>query len=372
MNNCEKNCFPFDLPFELCEIIFGYLNLPSIISCLLVNKAFNRFIVADKKLCKKLKLTINDDIHLEDVFKSERHYQNIKLLNLNQEKMSKVLNFFNDSIMQLEIEDCRMNGKCDVINLNIPKLMKLVISNNSTSVIKLFTNSECCKNLKTLCLFQIHPVGPLDNAIISFLDINESLQEINFHLDDSSNIFKKDISKVLKMKLISVFISYKSNFELQTTTLTNIENFLKTQGDTLQQISLINSANLTLLLRIWNSLKVVKRLYFFSGDSFFDYDTSNLDTVLDANNTLKELEMHALGPVTLELRDLAPFVLAAKNLKSLGVWTLTKNLIEFIAYNHFNLRSISCATFEKDCELFYNDLKSKNGLNDKLHLRQYL
>ncbi|KAG5684773.1 hypothetical protein PVAND_013986 [Polypedilum vanderplanki] len=358
---------PFNLPSELCEIIFKYINSCDLLNCCLVSRSWKMFI--ESTFSKQLLLTIRGDkIDLNDVFNSERHYQRFKLCQLSENRLLEILKFFSTSIMELEIEDCRIDRECD---MNFDCLRELTLTDCSTTVIRLFTKANTCVNLKTLNIFQPHGRCPFRNDILTFFKSNRSLEEINLNLNESCNIFSKDISKDLKMNLKSVFLSFKSDCELQTTTLVNIENFFRSQGETIQTISLINSANLPLLHRIWNSLKVVKRLYFFSSDPFFDYDTSTLE-LLENNSNLLELELHALGPFTLELKDLTPFILSSNNLKALGVWTLRKDLIEFVAYNHSKLKFISCATMERDCENYYNDLKSKFGINDKLHLHQYL
>lgn len=354
----------FDLPFELCEIIFDYLQTRDILACCLVSKTWLNFF-NNSKCHRKILLTIDDSVKLIDLINCTRKFLRIKLNKLKNDRLLDVLSHFTACVEELEIENCEMDRKC---NFNFASLKCLSISSTPAELITNIFKYPCL-NLKCLVLYRLY--GPTVKIVSNFLKTNKSLEEINFYLDEKNNIFNRDISNEMTFKLKSLFISYKSDYDLQTKTLTNIEKFLKSQGDTLETISLINSANLILLFRTWNDLKALNRLYFFSSDPLLDYGTLNV-TELNKNSKITELELHALGPFSLKLTHLIPFLNAAVNLKSLGVWNLKEELIDHVARNFDNLRFISCASMDTDCLTFYNDLKSKIGINDKIQIHQYL
>lgn len=356
---------PFDLPFELCEIIFEYLQTRDYLACSLVSKTWLNFF--NNSFChRKILLTIDETVQLVDLLNCTRKFVRIKLNNLKNERMIDILSHFASCVEELEIENCEMDKEC---NLMFASLKCLSISSTPVELIhKMFKNP--CINLKCLVLYRLY--GPTVKVVSNFLKINDSLEEINLYLDEKNNIFNRDISNETTFKLKSLFISYKSDYDLQTKTLTNIEKFLKSQGDTLETISLINSANLRLLFRTWNDLKAANRIYFFSSDSVLDYGSTLNVTELNKNSKITEFELHALGPFSLNLKHIIPFLNAAVNLKSLGVWCLQKDVVEYVARNFDNLRFISCASMDSDCLTFYNDLKSKIGINDKIQINQYL
>jgi hypothetical protein len=310
-------------------------------------------------------LTVDESVQLIDLINCTRKFARIKLNKLKNQRLLDILSHFAACVEELEIENCELDREYNFI---FNSLKCLSISSTPAELINnIFKNP--CFNLKCLVIYRLY--GPTVKIVSNFLKTNESLEEINFYLDEKNNIFNRDISNEMTFKLKSLFISYKSDCDLQTKTLTNIEKFLKSQGDTLETISLINSANLRLLFRTWNDLKALNRLYFFSSDPVVDYATLNV-TELNKNSKITELELHALGPFSLKSTHLIPFLNAADNLKSLGVWNLKEDLIEYVARNCDNLRFISCASMDTDCMTIYNELKSKIGINDKIKMHQYL
>lgn len=361
---------PFNLPFEVCEIILGYLNTTDLLNCCLVSKYFNEFI--GHHMMKNIQLIIYDNTDISEVIKSERIYKKIKITKLCNEDLINILKIFSSTVFDLEIHMCFLKT-FDNVTMSFPCLKELTLSRTSSNVILPFLQNTCSR----LRIFNLYYHIGRHESIMKFLKLHNNLQEINFYLDHSCNIFSSDISAYSNFHLTSVFISYKSDFEIDAISLTNIENFLKSQGETLEIITLINSANFMLLHRIWNHLPLLKRLYMFAIDPFFDHEVFSLIPKLKINSLIEELELHALGPFPMELKDLLPFLTAACNIKSLAVWKLKTDLIEFAARNLLKLKTIACAVMESNCEEFYNELKSKNctgrtTVNDKLHLHQYL
>lgn len=353
-----------NLPFELCEIILSYLNPSDLLNCCLVSKAWLDFYNISN-CCRRVTLIINDQIDLTDLEICTRRYPKIKVTKLKKSVLKDILHHIAPTVEELEIDDC---GLDEYLDLHFPHLKCLSISSSCGDLLPKIFSRPCC-TLKCFLLYKLY--GPSTCHVVNFLKINKTLEEINFYLDETTNFFKRDISNEVEFKLKSLFISYKSSCDLSTNALTNIEKFLKTQGDTLEAISLINSANFTLLFRTWNCLKVIERLYCFSSDPNFD-NYCSVRPELRTNSAISDFELHALGPLSLKLDSLVPFLDAAIRLKSLGVWHLKRDLVEYVARNCKTLRTISCATMESDCVTFYNELKSKIGINDKMQIHQYL
>lgn len=354
---------PFDLPVELCELIFNYLSTNDLIQLTLVSKAFEQFI--GRNCMRNIFLKVNCNNAIRDILNSKRSYKKVKLSKLHQNVLE-ILNFLSPSLIELEIEECGVVVGCDgKIKLN--KLKELSLSCCETTILNCFMKE--IPKLKILNLYQLHGESRL---IGDFLNQNCSIEELNFYLDDSSlDVFEDDkLSKVLNLSLKSIFISNNSKNELHSSTLINIEKLLIAQGEHLQIISLINSANLMLLPRIWNSLKALKQLFFFTSDPFFDYSMDTVTTRLAPNPQLIEFELHSLTPFPLQLTDIKMFLEAAPNLELLSLWHLRRDIVEFAEVYLKKLKLVSYITIDDDYRIF---LKSKNGINDQvLRFRQCL
>lgn len=351
---------PFHLPLELCEIIFKYLNTNDLLRCLIVSKSWCDFIGI---YCMRNILIKIDKENVKDILKSERIYARAKLIRLSNDDddvLIRVLRFLSSNLVDLELEECE--GYNEAIEL--PNLRELTLSNGSLHTLGLF-NSKYDK-LKVLSLYQMHGSS---SHLQQFLKNNGKISELNLYINDSSNIFcDNTLSTEIDLHIKSLFISYKSNSELQASTLKSIENFVKSQGDRLEIISLINAANLLFLRSTWNCMKAVKRLYLFSTDPFFDYCCDESVLQLENKSTLEVLEFHSLAPYPITLGDILPFLDASKNLKSMAVWHLRKDIAEYCEQLQ-NLESISYVTIDDACKSY---LKSKNGTNAKLRFTQYL
>lgn len=352
---------PFGLPLELCEIIFNYLKTKDLLTCTLVSKAWSTFV--GHNCMKNILLKVNDKTQLKDVVCSEKIYKKAKLTKLSKDSLRHVIRFLSSTVVELELDECAGEGHDDYTMI-LPNLRELTLSRCSTEMFNLFNVKY--ERLETLSLNQLH--GPSVHLKI-FLKNNGTIDELNFYISDSTACIFDQLSD-LHLHLKSIFISHKSNNELQSRTLRAIEKFLISQGDRLEIISLINSANLLLLLRIWNRLKAVRRLYFFSTDPFFDYINESQSTLLSKNFTLRELELHSLAPYPFALEDVRPFLDASKNLNSLAVWHLRQDIAAYAEKQLKNLKSISYVTADDDLRVY---LKSKNGTkaNDKLRFLQF-
>lgn len=357
--------FPFDLPLELCEFIFFHLTAEDLLKCTLVSSAWNDF-VGESKCLEKLVLTVDENTELESVMQSERSYRNLRLLQIENEKFINCLSTLAPLAKKIVIFGCCLKEESEQFSFNL--LQELTLSNVSSQVLSSLTNFH--ENLRVLNLHDLKMKRCEIGSAISLLTINENLSEINLYLNETCNIFEQDVSNIFRFNLVSITISFKSNFEIDVGTLANIEQFLISQGKTLKIIGLINAASLSSVYRAWNYLHNIERLNFFSADPFFDCESQRPD--LETNGKLKSLEIHGLGPLQLDVIELQPLLKATQNLRSLGVWNLNKEVIEYSAMNLMNLEHLFCATMESDCESFYEQMKSKNGTNKKMKLHQYL
>lgn len=359
------NYLPFELPLELCEYIFFHLSAKELLQCTLVSLKWKEFI-AESKCLEKLVLTVDENTELESVMQSERSYRNLRLLQIDNEKFKLYLSAFGPLAKKIVVFGCSLKEDCEPFNFHL--LQELTLSNVSGHVLSSVTYFH--ENLKVLNLHDLKVKHSSLDSVISLLAINENLREINLYLNEASNIFQRDVASMFRFNLVSITISFKSNFEIDVRTLTNIEQFLIAQGKYLKIIDLINAASLSSLYRIWNHMEALERINFFSADPFFDCDSQRPDLV--TNQKIKSLDIHGLGPLHFGVTDLQPLLKATTKLKSLGVWNLNKEVIEYSAINLMNLENLFCATMESDCESFYEQMKSKNGINKKMKLHQYL
>lgn len=361
MKKSSDEILPLNLPFELCEIIFNLMISDDLLKCFLVSKIWRNFIQRSKSF-HKVVLTINQELELESVLASSRKFTNIQLKRLDGEKFVSCLIEFPTVKKLLIIECCAIETE-KKINLN--NLEELTISNVSEKVLHPLTSFH--ENLKIL---NLHHLTLCDGSIVNFIKLNKNLKEISLYLNQSCNLFDHDIAVDFQSSLESVTISFRSDFDIDAHTLANVEKFLMSQGETLKNVCLINSASLSAIYRVWNFMRVVKRFYFFTGDPFLDAGSKR--PALQPKESLEALEIHVLGPLPMSLEDLRPLLTSARKLKSLGVWNLKKDLLEYSATHLMTLRSLFCATIGDDCELYFEQLKSKSGTNSAIEIHQYL
>lgn len=360
---CKVNELPFGLPFEICEKIFLELNATTLMNSILVAKSWKN-VIENSKCMEKIALLVGQEAYVEEILISDREYRILRFVRSNPGDVLKCLHKFGQSAKKIEILSCFHLDKT-VSALNLASVRELTLSNVPSEILQPIMHFH--ENLKVLNLSNVSKHG---NDLLYFLKLNSNLQELNLYLDDFCNIFNDDISPTAKFHLKSVTISFKSNFELDARTLANVESFLIQQGETLRTIDLINAASLNSIYHAWNHLKVVERLHFFSADPFQNCDPQQHS--LNENTTLKAFECHLLGPLALGTELLQPILRVAVNLRHLGVWFLTADLVELSASKLNNLKSLSCATMEVDCEHLYEQLKSKRGSNKSIKLHQYL
>lgn len=355
---------PFNLPDELCEIIFNQLLPCDLLSCLVVNLCWHHYIL-ESKCCDKLVLRIGEALILDDVLTSERRFTSLSFDKLQHEKIINFLDTFHSTVRKIVIKDCSLAAKDDVVKFSFESLEELTLSNVSGRILFPFMNFH--ENLKVLNLHQLR--GGIE-SLINFMRLNKNLKELNLYLNESSNIFHHDISNIFRFNLESLTISFRSNYELDDRTVANAERFLKSQGNTLKTIGLINAVSFSSIYHVWNFMKAAEKFYFFSVDPFANLD-ENIP-ILEVSERLKALEIHILGPLNLKISELKPMLKATKNLKSLGVWKLNKDTVEYAAENLSQLKNIFCATSSDDCKSFYEQLKTKNGINSAIKIHQYL
>jgi hypothetical protein len=366
MNDCSPLC----LPHEICEIIFSYLEISDLKNCCLVDKNFLEFL-SSSKCVNKFVLKIDQDVNLKDVLKSKRRFTNLTVEKLQHEKLIKIFRKFH-AVKRLELKDSSIAAKKGMKKFDFFYLEELTLSNISGRI--LFPLMKFHERLKILNVLNLR--GGIE-TLIRFAQINENLKELNLYLNESSNIFYQDVSKVFKFGLEAITIHFKSNYENLDQTICNIETFLKSQGKSLRIITLMN-VNLSTVYDIWNDLKIVEKFYFFSSD-FVNVNLGGVN--LEAKETLKSFEIHQLGPVELTIDEIKPLLLSAKNLKSLGVWNLNEEILKTAAENLIKLEKIFCATSTSENQhdkalnhinRFYQQLKTKSGVNSTIEIHQYL
>jgi hypothetical protein len=354
---------PLCLPREICELIFDFLSPCDLLRASRVDRKFLNFI-ENTKAIDKLILKIDENVSIEEVMKSRRKFTNLILEKLQHEKIIRIFRKFNETVKKLELKDDQIAAKKGIKKFLFKSLEELTLSNISGRI--LFPLMKFQQKLKVLNLWHLR--GGIETAL-NFARINGNLKELNLYLNESSNFFHQDVSKFFRFNLQTVTISFKSNFELDDRTIGNIENFLKSQGESLQTVTLINACDLSPIYKIWNSLVVVEKLCFFSADFF---NLGPVEFELDDKTRLKSLEVHVLGPVELKLYELQPLLTASSNLKSLGIWNLNEDFLQLAAENLAKLSRISCATMTSNCQRFYDQLKTKSGINTAIELHQYL
>lgn len=362
---------PFGLPAELSEIIFDYLTADELLNSMLVSSLWHDFILGSRCF-GKVSLSIHKESDVGLVVKSSRRYINLRLLKLSHGKFYNCISTLGPSAKKVIIVGCCATVSVDAFNLPIkhvtlPYMEELTLSDISSEVWKTLMTFH--RKLKVLNVHRLNLKGG-DEDVIEFLRLNGNLGEINFYLNETCNVFQQDISNMFRFNLTSTTINFPSNIEIDSRTLANIENFLVSQGKTLKTVGLVNAASMSSLYRVWNQLRSLEHLQFFSADPFFDLES--IRPQIEMNRNLKSLELHDLGPLQLDLNDFKQLLKATINLRSLGVWRLSKDLIEYSAMSLRSLDTINCAIIEDGCESFYDQLKSKNGINKAIKLHRYL
>lgn len=360
---------PFDLPCEICELIFCRLEAGDLLNCVLVSAQWNNFVVQSKAF-ENLWLRIDTSDNIDEILATNRIYRKLRLVKLKDDDLYKCFQQFGRTAKRIEVFDCFATGNQERNQIIFKNLNELTISNVADSLLQPLMNFN--GNLKILNLHLVRRTRGEFVNLIRFLQLNANIFTLNLYLNESTNVFQNDISRNLNFNLTSLTINFQSNFVSDAKTLANVEKFLVCQGESLKTISLINAASLSSVHRVWNYLRGIESLNFFSADMDCGSDRHTYRPKLQRRDSLNSLEFHALGPTGLSLIDFQPLLEAVTSLKSLGIWKLDEELLEFAAMNLMQLENISCATMENNCESFYNRLKSKSGVNKKLKLHQYL
>lgn len=383
------------LPAEIKQIIFSYLNVTDLLNICAVCKDFNDFLgqsdVMKKIWIKFYTFKMKD---LESLASSSRSYEKLKVNRVNSSEHFKFLTdldqswkkiliyncefkqiesfcqfveSFSHSVMELEVSDIEiLDNNHGVCPLKFPSLKRIMFRNVPSKIIELFLGYN--KNLESASFDIVQVMEgnmPLDQIVHSFLEYNKKLKHCSFGPHYIKSFFdRENVEMKFDFNLEKLMLKFPIIRDESLKIEENVCTFLKNQQkiDWLLFLELQNEA---ILCTAWNDLRSVDHLTFVGLEGLFDED---MDLAMMPNLNITHIELLSRKILLSQLRKI---FLAAPNLMSLHVHSLTKYIMEFTARNHQNIRQMSYETFDEEAFEIYNQLKaSSDDVNKKIELKK--
>ncbi|KAG5677475.1 hypothetical protein PVAND_007233 [Polypedilum vanderplanki] len=350
------------LPFEIVEIIFQHLNGRDVLNLSEVNNSFNNFIA---KCLNKIVFNVKKKASLESIQNvlktSTRHYRHVKISQYSNFISSKLITW---PIISLTISDIDFSNFDDFLTLmmhskfvqemRMSRIFILSVEKThkeyqiSFEYLKIL-NFHCChsiiyekilRNCSNLKKFSIKAGSEMpisaENTIKNLLIKNSNLKFLEIHFNIFGIIFGSDFltnSLKFKLKRFEASSNLNQSFEMLRS---NFCNFLLTQIDTLEEISIHNWMGLDVMKIIFLSPHLQK----LTLKGFHNYECENIDwenLELQRNNSIEVLNFHDISE---NFQIFRTVVNACSYLKKCSFYSLNNEMINYLASNCSKLISI--------------------------------
>jgi hypothetical protein len=384
------------LPAEIKQIIFDFLSVPDLLNLCSVCKPFNEFIGQSHDYMKKIwiKFYTFKMKDLESLAESSRNYEKLKvnrvkdfehfkfltdlgqswkkvlIYNCEIKRVEILYNFiesFSDTIEELEISDVEtLNNDHRICPIKFPSLKRVHFRNVPSTAIEAFLGHN--KNLESAAFDiaqEIDGKMPLDQIIHNFLDYNQKLKHLQLGPHYIKSFFdRENIEMKFEFKLEKLMLKFPIIRDESLDIEANVCEFLKNQPK-IDWILFLELQNEAILCTAWNNVKSLNHLTFVGLEGLFDED---MDLAVEPNFNIIHLELLSRKLLLSQLRKL--FV-AAPNLETLHVHTLTRYVMEFTAKNHQNIRQLTYETHDEEVFDIYEQLKaSAVDVNRNIELKK--
>lgn len=378
------------LPQEIKEMIFKHLNISDLLNLCISSKCLNKAISQSKCMQKMwLKFYSFNLKDLQALTESTRNFEKLKVnrisrddhfqLLINLEMQWKKVLIYNcefksfntfymliksmcDSIEELEISDIVISSydKDDDQQeiLEFSSLKRLMFRNMPLRAIEIFsTSSKMLKN----AAFDIAQATTdesslsLHQIIYGILSTSSGLKHLHLGPHHIKSLFEKEgKSYEFTFDLNNLLLKFPIvNDDLPEDASKNISSFLSHQKKGLDWLILMELQNDEILSAAWNS-PCLKRISFVGLEELFNNEMA-FDIL--ANQNLLQVDFISRKVLISQLRKLLS---AAPQLKIIHVKSLNRHMLEFIANNHLNIKTLFYEHIDeeiKSCGMNYVNYK---------------
>lgn len=377
-----------ELPQEIKENIFKYLNLTDILNLSLSSKYLNNSIGQSKCCMRKIwikfySFNLKD---LESLNESARRYEKLKinrvnrddhfeyLINLTQSNWRKVLiyncefkkfeTFYKlislicDKIEELEISDIEILSYQNYENsLKFPLLKRFMFRNMPLKAIELFAKSESLENAAFDIVTQVSDGRDLHKITYKILNSSSRLRQLQLGPQYIKALFgEQDKNFNFPFKLQNLLLKFSIVNDLPEFEFAgeNISTFL-THQSSVKWLIFMELQNDTVLTTAWNSMPHLQHISFVGLEELF----GNSEMTFDINLNLKLTQLDLISRKVL-ISQLRKFLKSAPHLQILHLKTVNKHMMEFIAKNHANIHTLFYEHVDEDAMELYEKLKILN------------
>lgn len=415
---------PEVFPDEIVQVILSYLSVPELLSATLVSKSWNEAIGSSdafkKKVCIKLHLWVKDTP--TPIKKSSRDYENIIMTDFevdiaslkcckdknwrnvtlslgkvsSQNSFLEIMNYFK-SVRNLKILGTNIRKLNTHNRLVLEDLEHLTLSDVTLDLFDLFIAHQ--PSLKSLSLrFVITDVASpktVAQAVVEFMNLNLQLRDLEVNFTVTNDLFMRNVAQEVKGSLKTLVIGLS---ETDQNTQTKIEEFLKSQGGSIENLKLVfhqkfprrnrndwgywrhrnmrrqnndedddeeddnpdveSSENVMIILNAWNSLTAMKSLNLRFLQNSADLQLKQNPAFirsLKPNSGVTSIYFQFMGVNILEAAIIAVLGLSP-NVQHIYTTKLTPGIVKFAALHLKALRKLDCFGFEGACTECYAEL----------------
>lgn len=306
-------------PPKVKNIICEYLSINDLLQCSTLSSSWYFAIGSSETFKKRVWISLNDShAELEDL-ETARDYEKLKVCSenwewniegfqfLSQQKWKRVaikvrsfisadeflnlLKQFSRSLMDLSLKMVSNVGEEDSYHTSIdfPQLESLHVEKCSSVVLQPFKNLD---KLKTLKLdFIVHPPSSLkiEETLLKFITNFSSLTVLELNNSTAHDLFAIDITPFVKFQLKTLIVECPGLDIARD----NVELFIRSQGKSLENLSLIYWDDASIIYDLWDFMNELKSFYQSDGTNGLDYDALDLrKTRIYYNDNMVKLHFH--------------------------------------------------------------------------------
>lgn len=389
-----------NLPIEIKDQVFKYLNTNDIISLTLVSKNLNESVGHCRKCMERfwIKFYSFNLKDLDSLENSCRHYVKLKinriknaehldfLINLNQfwkkiliynvefkyaERYIKLIRAFADQVEELEITDIEIltYETFEDKRIKFPSLKRVMFRNMPSKAIEIFLG--CCDSQLEVAAFDIaHEVKgfrSLKEIMCDFLMESKKLKHLQLGPNYIRALFSGDeFLPVFSFKLSHLLLKFPIANDLSEDSFPQIITFLRSQPcvEWLITMELLND---DVLHVIWNEMHSLKRVSFVGLVELFDLE---MGFALEPKLSVKKIDLISRKVL---ISQLGKILRAAPCAESLHVCLLNRHMMNTIAKESSSVKDLFYEHIEEDVIDFYRQLQTsedENNLNKNIKLSQ--
>ena len=360
-------------PFEvinpvLHELVLQHFTGSEVLKSLsLVSVEWSHLIGQSKKCMNKIRFAYQVWRHQfyssTEVFRciqdSLRHYQHVSFELGMTEDSRQFWNFIEmccSSLVTLRVENIRKPLVTQGYAFEFPNLEVYIAYGLDDSAMTPVLNTT--RKLKNIFISSSDPTmdPTLIESLVLCLQNNPNLQEVYLKNVNFVNIYDKPLEVNFQLKSLKLMNTSAEN-SISSMIEKNLLNFLNQQSPTLETF-FFEFKSEDIVECIFNNLPML------TSTGLLNVDNVNLQ----ANPRIKNLEI----PYIEEISDIKKFVDAAPNLETLFVGTITKELVEYLAWNFMKLESLNFKFINLDAEEHYEKLKADHPeVNQNIEIWDY-